>query len=149
MRELTRRLSLIDVGRLARFGVVGGASALIQLSMLELFKAAGLPSVPAYASGMAIAVQFNFLLNMMLVWGDRPLIDGRIASQVRRWLTFHACIALSLALNLGTFAIAQTLIADLLAGVVAIATSTLVKFVSLDRLTFRQDAALLATRPPG
>jgi putative flippase GtrA len=136
-------MSVADLVRLARFGVVGGVSALIQLSLLELFKSAGLQSVPAYALGLAVSVQFNFLLNLTLVWGDRPVATRRAGSYVRRWLTFHACIALSLALNLGTFAIAQAFVPDLLAGILAIATSTLVKFVSLDRLTFRREVALL------
>lgn len=101
-----------------------------------LFKFAGLGSVVAYAIALAICVQFNFVVNQLLVWHDRPLAlkPRRVAE---RWVTFHGCIALSLAVNLAAFVVAQLYMPDILAAIVGLAASTVIKFLSLDRLVYR------------
>ena len=52
------------------------------------------------------------------------------------WLSFLAMIALSLVINFVGFALAQPFMPDLAATVVAVAASTVVKYLSLDRYTF-------------
>jgi putative flippase GtrA len=73
LRLTAMRFLDTGIGRLVRFGVVGGASGLVQLVMLQIFKSAGLSAVPAYALGLIVSLQFNFGLNTVLVWGDRPV----------------------------------------------------------------------------
>lgn len=89
----------------------------------------------AYALALAAAVQFNFLFSQLLVWQDRPLVITR-RKIFERWVSFHTWIAMSLVVNLATFAVAQLFVSDLPATIAAVATSTVIKFVSLDRLTF-------------
>ena len=93
-------------------------------------------SVVAYAFALGLAVQFNFVFSQLLVWHDRPtsLKLGRV---VHRWATFHAYIAVSLIVNFVAFVLAQPLMPDVAAALVALAASTVIKFLSLDRLVFR------------
>ncbi len=128
-------------GRLVRFGVVGGATGLIQLLMLIVLKANGIGAAVAYAIGLVISCQFNFALNTFLVWGDRPVVSNWLRSTFRRWVAYHISIALSIALNYGIFLVARGYMGDIIATLVAIGGSTLVKFVSLDRLAFKAEAA--------
>lgn len=108
----------------------------MQVALLKLFELPGLVPVAAYALALAVAVQFNFVVSQLLVWHDRPV--GLTARRVfDRWVSFHAWIAFSLVVNLATFAIAQLFVSDIFATVLAVATSTVIKFVLLDRLTFR------------
>ena len=134
------RMVASSAARPLRFGIMGLATAVVQLGLLTGFKELGLGSIAAYALAMAIAVQFNFLTNQLFVWQDRPRAGPRLRAYVERWGTFHACIAFSLAVNMGAFVLARLFMPDLAAAVVGIGSSTLIKFLSLDRLAFRQAA---------
>jgi putative flippase GtrA len=90
----------------------------------------------AYVLALAIAVQFNFAVSQLLVWHDRGVSSGRLRL-AHRWLTFHAAIALSLVVNVVVFALAEPFMADIAAALVGLGASTLIKFLSLDRLVFR------------
>lgn len=122
-----------------RFLVIGGATFVVQLVLLKAFEAVGLGQVIAYLCALALAVQFNFAASQLLVWHDRPL-EWRAVSVFRRWLSFHTWIAFSVVINFVAFVIAQLFVSDILATVIAVAASTVVKFLSLDRLTFRSEA---------
>jgi putative flippase GtrA len=121
-----------------RFGAAGAITFPVQLGSLFLFKEAGFGSLVAYALSLFVAVQFNFVVSQAFVWGDRRLESMFGRQLVDRWLTFHGCIALSLAINFGAFAVAQIFMPDLPAALIGIGSSTLIKFLSLDRLAFRQ-----------
>jgi putative flippase GtrA len=123
--------------RVTRFGVMGVATFGVQIGLLMLLKDAGLGAVVAYAIGLAVAVQFNFLVNQAFVWDDRPISVLWSRAMAERWATFHGCIALSLVLNFGAFVVARLFMADVPAAVFGVGVSTLVKFLSLDRLAFR------------
>lgn len=122
--------------RPVRFGLVGALTFGLQLMLLTMFTEAAVSAVPAYIAALAIAVQFNFVVNQTLVWHDRSdaLNPRRLAE---RWLTFHAFIALSLVLNVIGFAVAEPFMPLFAAALVGLAVSTVVKYVSLDRLVFR------------
>jgi putative flippase GtrA len=90
----------------------------------------------AYAIALALSVQLNFAVNQLLVWHDRPVAVAAFPL-ARRWLAFHALIALSLVVNFVAFAVAQAFVPDLVAAMVAVVASTALKFVSLDRVAFR------------
>jgi len=123
--------------RFARFGAMGAITFLVQFGALELFKSLGIASIPAYALSLIPAVQLNFVANEVLVWDDRHIKVLKSRAMFQRWLTFQGCIAFSLLINFGVFVVAQFFIPDLAAMVLGIAASTLVKFLSLDRLAFR------------
>jgi putative flippase GtrA len=108
---------------------------LLQYGLLKLFEAPGLGPVAAYALALFFAVQFNFVVSQLLVWPDRPL-HLTVGAVFRRWLSFLAMIALSLVINFVGFALAQPFIGDLPATVLAVAASTVIKYLSLDRYTF-------------
>jgi len=125
--------------RPVRFGLVGALTFALQLLLLTVFTDAGLGSLLAYIVALALAVQFNFVVNQSLVWHDRPLSVGarRLA---HRWVAFHAFIMLSLVLNVAGFALAEPFMPAFAAALVGLAVSTLVKFLSLDRLVFQSGA---------
>jgi putative flippase GtrA len=103
--------------------------------LLKLFQAPGLSSVVAYALALFVAVQFNFVVSQLLVWPDRP-VRVTLGDIARRWISFIAMIALSLVINFIAFALAAPFMPDLAAQAVAVAASTVVKYLSLDRYTF-------------
>ena len=133
-------IGLNGTRRLVRFGANGVATFFVQIGLLVLLKSAGLSGLIANAIGLSVAVQFNFLLSEVFVWDDRRLHAILSREMVQRWLTFHGCIALSLLLNFGAFLIARLFIPDVPAAIVGVAASTLVKFLSLDKLAFRGPA---------
>ena len=116
--------------------MVGAVTFGLQLALLSVFTSLGIRSVVAYALALGVAVQFNFVLSQLLVWHDRPA-SMKVRRVVHRWATFHAYICVSLVVNLIAFVLAQPFMSDIAAAVVALAASTLIKFVSLDRLVFR------------
>lgn len=124
-------------GRPLRFGIVGIVTFGVQIGALVALKEAGLWGVIANAIALMLAVQFNFLVSEGWVWRDRRVaaIFGR--AMLQRWLTFHGCIAFSLVINFGAFLVAREFMPDIAAAVVGIGCSTLIKFLSLDRLAFR------------
>lgn len=124
------------VSRPIRFGIVGIVTFGVQIGFFALFKAAGLPSVVANAFALALAVQFNFAANQLLVWADLPV---RLWSRAfaERWATYHGCIAVSLVVNFGAFVVAHLFMPDVLAVMVGIVSSTAIKFISLERYAFR------------
>jgi putative flippase GtrA len=130
-----------SAARPVRFGVVGLITFGVQIGMLLLLKQLGLASIIAYALALAVSVQFNFIVNQLVVWADRPLT--RLGKEfAERWATFHGCIALSLVVNFGAFAVAQLFLPDVLAAMVGVGCSTALKFLSLDRFAFRTSRAL-------
>ncbi len=130
-------MSLNGTRRFVRFGATGIATFFVQIGGLLALKSAGANGIVANAFGIAVAVQFNFLLSEIFVWSDRRLLTILGREMARRWLTFQSVIALSLVLNFGAFLIARLFMPDLPAAVFGIAASTAVKFLSLDRLAFR------------
>jgi putative flippase GtrA len=136
------RVTKVAVWRLVRFGVMGVVTFGVQIGLLMLLKDAGLGAILAYAVGLAAAVQFNFAVNQLFVWDDRPITVLWSRAAFERWVTFHGCIAFSLVLNFGAFVVARWFMGDLPAAVVGVGVSTVVKFFSLDRLAFPEDAAV-------
>jgi putative flippase GtrA len=136
MVERVTRLAGSHAARPIRFGVVGAVTFGLQILLLTLFTDAGLGSIVAYVLALAFSVQFNFVVNQLLVWHDRPVsrVPRRI---VHRWATFLGAIALSLVLNVVAFAIAEPFMPAVAAALVGLAASTIIKFLSLDRLVFR------------
>jgi len=124
------------VARPIRFGIVGIVTFGVQMGFFAGLQAAGLTAVVANAIALAIAVQFNFAGNQLLVWADLPL---KLLSRAfaERWATYHGCIALSLIVNFSVFVVAQLFLPALVAVLIGIASSTAIKFVSLDRFAFR------------
>lgn len=134
--ERVTRLAGSHAARPIRFGVVGAITFALQLLLLTLLTDAGVGSLVAYVLALAIAVQFNFVVSQLLVWHDRHLSHAP-RRLLHRWATFHAAIALSLVINVVAFALAEPFMPDIAAAMVGLAASTVIKFLSLDRLVFR------------
>ena len=137
------RVTKVAVWRLVRFGVMGIVTFGVQIGLLMFLKSAGFGAILAYTIGLAAAVQFNFVVNQVFVWDDRPLSGIFSRSTLERWVTFHGCIGLSLVLNFGAFVVARLFIGDLPAAVAGVALSTAVKFLSLDRVAFREGESVI------
>lgn len=131
-------MSRTALRRFARFGANGIATFFVQIGLLVLLKSAGFNGLIANAIGIAVAVQFNFVLSELFVWSDRRLMSVLGRQMAQRWLTFQSCIALSLVINFAAFVVARLFIPDLPAAIVGVGFSTLLKFFSLDRLAFRE-----------
>jgi putative flippase GtrA len=144
LREVATRL-WTKWARPVRYGTVGAVTFVLNLGLLVLFKRAGLPSVPAYALALALSVQFNFACSQFWVWGDRHVASFWGRDTAERWVTFHGCIGVSLAINFVVFAAAQVFMPDVLAALVGVGASTLAKFLSLDRLAFKDRAGFSET----
>ena len=128
-----------------RFGIVGAVTFAIQIAGLTLFTNAGLGSLVAYMVSLVISVEFNFVVNQLLVWHDRPV--SRVPRRLlHRWATFHGAIALSLVINVVAFALAEPFMPDIAAAVVGLAASTVIKFLSLDRPGVPLDRPALGRR---
>jgi putative flippase GtrA len=134
--ERVTRLAGSHAARPIRFAIVGAITFGLQIGLLTWLTDAGMNSIVAYVLALAIAVQFNFAVSQLLVWHDRGVSSGRLRL-AHRWLTFHAAIALSLVVNVVVFALAEPFMADIAAALVGLGASTLIKFLSLDRLVFR------------
>ena len=125
--------------RPVRFGVMGAITFVVLQAGLEAFKQAGFGSIIGYALALAVSVQFNFLVNQLFVWHDRPLtLFSR--QGLDRYVAFHGFIAISLLVNLLAFIVAQMFMSDFLAAVVGVGASTGLKFLSLDKLAFKPAA---------
>jgi putative flippase GtrA len=136
----------LDFLRFVRFAVLGGITAVINIGLLWLLsEAAGLNAIVAYAIGMAIALQFNFLASQTFVWQDRGAGSWRVLAE--RWVTFHSCTAASIAVNMAVFIVARLFMPDIAAAIVGLAISTVVKFMSLDRLAFKDAQAARSDVP--
>jgi putative flippase GtrA len=134
--RLTGLLGSGGFARPVRFGVVGIVTFGVQMGVFAALDMAGLSAVIANAIALALAVQFNFVANQIFVWADQP-VSLLSKALVERWATFHGCIAVSLVVNFGVFFMAHLFLADILAVMLGIVSSTAIKFVSLDRLAFR------------
>lgn len=134
--ERITRLAGSHAARPVRFGIVGAITFGLQIVLLTLLTNFGVGSLVAYVAALALAVQFNFAVSQLLVWHDRQLSRAP-RRLVHRWATFHAAIALSLVVNVVAFALAEPFMADIAAAIVGLAASTVIKFLSLDRLVFR------------
>jgi putative flippase GtrA len=115
--------------------LVGGVTFLLNYGLLLLFQAPGLDPNVAYALALFFAVQFNFVVSQLLVWPDRP-VRITVGDVFRRWVSFMAMIALSTVINLAAFILARAFVSDLPATMIAVAASTVIKYLSLDRYTF-------------
>lgn len=134
--ERIARLAGSHAARPIRFGVVGAITFGLQIMLLTLLTNNGGDAVVANAIALAIAVQFNFAVSQLMVWHDRDLSLAR-RRLAHRWFTFHAAIALSLVVNFAAFALALPFVPVVAAAFVGLAASTVIKFLSLDRLVFR------------
>ena len=134
--ERITRLAGSHAARPVRFAIVGAITFGLQILLLALLTNLGLGSLVAYVVALALAVQFNFTVSLLLVWHDRHLSHGP-RRLVHRWATFHAAIAFSLVVNVVAFALAEPFMPDIAAAIVGLAASTVIKFLSLDRLVFR------------
>lgn len=123
-------------GRLIRFACVGGAAAVIQLTLLHLLTQHGWGATWAFVVAFLTAAQVNFLLHTTVTWHDRRGLAAR-ASLLRRWLAFHGSISGTALLNVAVFTVAHLAIPALLAAMLGIAAAAAANFVTFDRFVFR------------
>jgi putative flippase GtrA len=111
----------------------GGTAGAVQLIVLVLLSRDGWRPIEANGVAFLLAAQVNFLLSTTFTWGDR-----RPAGPLgRRWLLFHASIALMAAANMGVFIVARALVPLEAASLAGIAAGALGNYLLGDRLVFR------------
>ena len=85
--------------------MVGGATAVVQLGMLVALKLPWCRLSRRLRPGVSLSRASSILvLNIMLVWQDRPVAGNPLRALAKRWTAYHGCIALAVALNFGIFA---------------------------------------------
>ena len=141
---LTRGLLDSPVARPLRFAGTGVAAGGLQLTLLAVLTARGWNTLPANVVAFVVAAQFNFLMSNVVTWRDRQL-TGSIR---RRWLLFHASIAVMALVNMVVFVAARDLVPALAASALGIAAGACGNYLAGDRLVFRQPSSVtLSTRP--
>ncbi len=135
-----RPLLLSDVARPLRFACIGGITAVIQLSILELLITHGWKAIVANVIAFLLSAQVNFLLSSLFTWHDRRVKNeaGRLKIIVIRWLSFHGSIAGTALLNELVFIIASSIVPTLLASGLGIGAAALINFFVFNRFVFRR-----------
>jgi putative flippase GtrA len=136
LSHLTRGLLDSPLARPLRFAGTGVAAGGLQLTILAVLTARGWDALPANVVAFVVAAQFNFLMSNVVTWRDRHL-TGSIR---RRWLLFHASIALMALVNMLVFVAARDLVPALAASALGIAAGACGNYFAGDRLIFRQPA---------
>ncbi len=142
--QFIRGLLDSTVTRPLRFVGTGVAAGGLQITLLAFLTARGLNSLPANAVAFLVAAQFNFLMSNVVTWRDRQLTG----SLRRRWLLFHASIAIMALLNMLVFVTVRDLVPALAASALGIATGACGNYVAGDRLVFRQPSTATLSPTP-
>lgn len=139
--HLVRGLLDSPLARPLRFAGTGVAAGGLQLTLLAILTARGWDALPANVIAFLTAAQFNFLLSNVVTWHDRHL-TGSIR---RRWLLFHASIAVMALVNMLVFVALRGLVPALAASALGIAAGAYGNYLAGDRLIFRQPSTLSST----
>jgi putative flippase GtrA len=131
--------ALRRAGRPLRFAAVGATAGAIQLGLLALLTARGLPAVPANTAAFLLAAQVNFALSTLVTWRDRVRGQARPAPLLRRWTAFHGSIAGTALLNQAVFLAARAVLPDLAASALGIALAAGMNYLAQDRVVFRRE----------
>jgi putative flippase GtrA len=124
--------------RLVRFGLTGGAAAVIQVGLLRLLVAFGVTPILANALGFIVSAQVNFLASQALTWADGPPDHALGESLSRRWVRFHEMIAGTAVINMLVFSVARLVLPDLAASAAGIGVAAIVNYALADRIVFRR-----------
>lgn len=133
------------LARPLRFAGTGIAAGGLQLTLLAVLTAHGWEALPANIVAFLTAAQFNFVLSNVLTWRDRTLTD----SIRRRWLLFHASIAVMALLNMLVFVALHDLVPTFVASALGIAAGACGNYAAGDRFVFRQSSAAPLASTPG
>ncbi len=126
-----------------RFAITGGLAGLLQLTLLGLLTRHGWSPLVANTVAFLLAAQFNFVVSNLFTWRDRRTTQ----SLGGRWLAFHGSIASMAVVNLVVFAVARTMLPDLLASAAGIAAASVGNFFIGDRLVFQSRRRSAAPGP--
>jgi putative flippase GtrA len=138
----SRPIGIVERG--IRFVLVGGSSAVVQLSLLALFLRLGWQPTPADAVAVVVATELNFLLSSFVTWQDRWTSGGWSV----RWLLFHASTGSMMLVNLLVFLGAHLALEPLLASAAGIVVAGTGNFVLANRVVFRRVMATELPTPP-
>jgi putative flippase GtrA len=132
--HIVRGLLDSSAARPLRFAGTGVAAGGLQLTLLATLTAHGWEVLGANFVAFLVAAQFNFVMSSILTWRDRQVTG----SLLRRWILFHASIAVMAALNMLVFAVTRDLVPALAASALGIAAGACGNYLAGDRLIFRQ-----------
>ncbi len=138
--HLMRGLLDSPLARPLRFAGTGVAAGGLQLSLLALLTARGWDALPANIVAFLTAAQFNFVMSTVVTWRDRH-VTGSIR---RRWLLFHASIAVMALVNMVVFVAARSVVPALAASALGIIAGACGNYVAGDRLIFRHHLVMQA-----
>ncbi|RRR97392.1 GtrA family protein [Glycomyces terrestris] len=125
--------------RLARFSGVGLTCFAIQAGILLALERPGVPGPAANAVGFLASAQVNFLLSTYVTWADRR--RPRTEPWGRRWLSFQATVAVSLACNTGVYALVSGFLPPVAAAAAGVCAGALLTYLASDHLVFRRRRA--------
>jgi putative flippase GtrA len=132
---LLRAAARSDGARQARFIVVGGVCALLQLLFLFVLKQAGMASLPSNIAAYLLSAEVNFYLSDAYIWHDRRGVGARGLGS--RWLAFHLSIAGTFVVSQLVFLFGVAFVTYLVASALGIGVAAVLNFAIQDRLTFR------------
>ncbi len=132
---------VLTLARLSRYGLTGGAAALVDLGIFAALEVRVLPVPAAAAAAFGVAALFNYALTSRFVFRE-PLSWRRLAA-------FLAFAIVGAAVNIGVTSAGCLVFGApaLLAKLVGIGTAFLVNFWMNSAIVFRSSAQAGATPP--
>jgi putative flippase GtrA len=123
--------------RVVKFIAVGGACAVVQLSVLHGLVSADVEEHLANLIAFIISMELNFVLHQFVTWRDRWSPSLHPAKLLGRLLLFNASASTTGVINQGVFAIFNLFIWYLPAAAIGIGVAAFTNFLLNDRLIFR------------
>jgi putative flippase GtrA len=123
--------------RVVKFIAVGGACAVVQLSVLHGLVSADVEEHLANLIAFIISMELNFVLHQFVTWRDRWSPSLHPAKLLGRLLLFNASASTTGVINQGVFAIFNLFISYLPAAAIGIGVAAFTNFLLNDRLIFR------------
>jgi len=120
--------------RFIRFGIVGACASSLQVVVLKLLTAYGLPDPAANAIGIVAGAVLSFPLSKRYTWKDRSVNNQAVA-----WTTFMTIAFCAFATNEGVFIVASYLgVSRIPASLLGICSAIVITWTGNNRLTFRR-----------
>ena len=124
--------------RLAKFVMVGGSCAVVQLSVLHGLVTADVEEHLANLIAFIISMEVNFALSQFFTWRDRWSASLGTGTLFRRLLFFNVAATTTGVVNQGAFALLNLFMEYLPAAAGGIAVAAFTNFALNDRLVFRR-----------
>ncbi|MHA1852048.1 MAG: GtrA family protein [Candidatus Heimdallarchaeaceae archaeon] len=126
-----------DLGKMIKFGLVGGSVTILGALLMYLFiDILNINESVAYFIQTLIALQLNFIFNKIITWSKK---SNKLKSLVISWAKFHLVRVVTALINQLLFALLISIkIHYLFAYAITIMVCTVINYLGTDRFVFKQ-----------